>query len=162
MLDVRRGRSASPLETVFNTDQTRIRPTPEMMRMNSTDNARRVLDDRLHLGVGFKEHERTEVLEILSALATHLAHWDPSDIEIDVSVHDRGGKEQRVTLRALLPDFPPLVAVANDRDLRHALSEAKRDLIRQIDRHKSEREPKENRLLRRETIRRPVARRDRA
>ena len=128
-----------------------------LMGMSSTDNARRDrLDERsLRLGAGFKEQEREQVLEVLSVLGPHLARWDPSEVDVDVSVHERGGKEQRVTLRAHLPGYPPLVAVGYDQDLLRALAEAKRDLITQIDRHKAEREPKSNRQLRRDTIRRP-------
>jgi ribosome-associated translation inhibitor RaiA len=62
-------------------------------------------------------------------------------VDVEVSVQDRGGKEQRVTLRTTVPGLPPLVAVADDRDLTRALGEAKRELIRQIDHHKSAREP---------------------
>lgn len=125
--------------------------------MGSNDNARQDrLDERsIRLGAGFKEQEQEQVLEALSALGPHLARWDPSEVEVDVSVHERGGKEQRVTLRAFLPGCPPLVAVGNDRDLMRALAEAKKDLITQIDRHKKEREPKSNRQLRRDTIRHP-------
>lgn len=128
-----------------------------LIGMSNTDNARRDrLDERsFRLGAGFKEQEREQVLEELSALGPHLARWDPSEVEVDVSVRERGGKEQRVTLRAFLPGCPPLVAVGYDRDLMRALAEAKRDLITQIDRHKTEREPKSNRQLRRDTIRHP-------
>jgi len=56
-------------------------------------------------------------------------------VDVEVSVQDRGGKEQRVTLRTTVPGLPPLVAVAGDRDLTRALGEAKRELIRQIDHH---------------------------
>jgi ribosome-associated translation inhibitor RaiA len=107
------------------------------------------------VGAGFKERERPYLLEALAALGPHLARWNPDDVDLEVSVHDRGGKEQRVTLRAILPGFPALVAVAADRDLTRALGEAKRELIRQIEHHKSEREPKNNRRLRSETIRHP-------
>jgi transcription elongation GreA/GreB family factor len=70
-------------------------------------------------------------------------------------MQDRGGKQQRVTLRTKLPGLPPLVAVADEQDLTRALAEANRELIRQIDRHKSEREPMDSRRLRSETIRHP-------
>jgi ribosome-associated translation inhibitor RaiA len=125
--------------------------------MSNADNERReAFDERaVHLGAGFKEQERHHVLEMLSGLWVHVGRWDPSEVDVEVSVHDREGKEQRVTLRASLPGLPPLVAVSQDRDLTRALGEAKRELIRQIDRHKSEREPMKNRQLRRETIRRP-------
>ncbi|MGO8939674.1 MAG: hypothetical protein ACLQLO_22015 [Mycobacterium sp.] len=109
----------------------------------------------LHVGAGFKERERQHVLEALSTLGPHLGRWDPNDVVVDVSVQDRGGKEQRVTLRTSLPGFPPLVAVADNRDLTRALGEAKHGLIRQIEHQKSEREPMNNRRLRSATARHP-------
>jgi hypothetical protein len=109
----------------------------------------------IHVGAGFTEREHPHVIETLSALGPHLGRWNPDDVDVDVSVHDRGGKEQSVTLRTTLPGFPPLVANAADQDVMRALGEAKHELIRQIDRHLSEREPMKNRQLRRETIRHP-------
>jgi ribosome-associated translation inhibitor RaiA len=111
----------------------------------------------VHMGAGVKEHERPHVLETLSALAPHLGRWDAHDVGVEVSVQDRDGKEQRVTLRTTLPGFPPLIAVADDPHLTRALSEAKRELIRQIEHQKTAREPKNNRQLRSKTIRQPGA-----
>ena len=115
--------------------------------MSRADNERRdVFDERaIHLGAGFKEQERPHVLETLAALGAHLKRWNPDEVDVEVSVQDRGGKEQRVTLRTTLPGLPPLVAVADDRDLTRALGEAKRELIGQIDHHKSAREPMNSR-----------------
>jgi ribosome-associated translation inhibitor RaiA len=125
--------------------------------VSRADNERRdVFDERaIHLGAGFKEQERPQVLETLAALGVHLKRWNPDEVDVEVSVQDRGGKEQRVTLRTTLPGLPPLVAVADDRDLTRALGEAKRELIRQIDHHKSAREPMNSHQLRSETIRHP-------
>ncbi len=109
----------------------------------------------LHLGVGFKEKEREHVVEALSTLGPHLGRWDPQDVVVYVSLQDRDGKEQRVTLRTSLPGFPSLVAVAENPDLDWALGEAKYDLIRQIEHQKSEREPMNNRRLRSATVRHP-------
>ena len=82
--------------------------------MSRADNERRdVFDERaIHLGAGFKEQERPHVLETLAALGAHLKRWNPDEVDVEVSVQDRGGKEQRVTLRTTLPGLPPLVAVA--------------------------------------------------
>lgn len=109
----------------------------------------------LHLGAGFKEKERRHVVEELSTLGPHLGRWDSHDVVVDVSLQDRGGKEQRVTLRTSLPGFPPLVAVADNPDLTRALGEAKHELVRQIEHQKSEREPMNNRRLRNTTVRHP-------
>ena len=125
--------------------------------MSKADNQRQdEFDTRaIHVGAGFTEREHPHVLETLSGLGQHLGRWNPDDVDVEVSVHDRGGKEQSVTLRTTLPGFPPLVANAAEQDLTRALGEAKRELISQIDRHLSEREPMKNRRLRRETIRHP-------
>lgn len=120
--------------------------------MSETQNQRPdVLDEVLRFGTGFKDGERPWVQEALSALAPHLARWSADDVDVEISVKDRDGKEQHVTLRADLPGYSPLVAVAADPNLDRALAEAKRELIRQIEDHKSMREPKHNRRLRRTT-----------
>jgi hypothetical protein len=101
--------------------------------------------------------ERPFVLDSLSTLGPYLGRWDPRDVDIDVSLQDRGGNEQRITLRTTLPGLPPLVAVAENPDVARALGEAKRELIRQLEHQKSAREPMNNPRLRRATIRHPGA-----
>jgi ribosome-associated translation inhibitor RaiA len=115
--------------------------------MNSDDQQRDIFDeDVLHLGAGFKEKERPHVLETLSTLGPHLlGRWDPRDVHVEVSLQDRGGKEQRVTLRTSLPGHAPIVAVAENTDITHALTEAKRELIRQLEHQKSARDPMSSR-----------------
>jgi ribosome-associated translation inhibitor RaiA len=120
--------------------------------VSEAENQRRnVLDEVLRLGAGFKEGERAWVLDALSALVPHLARWDPDDLDVEISAKDRDGKEQHITLRVDLPGYSPLVAVVADRNLNRALAEAKHELIRQIEDHKSMREPKHNRHLRKKT-----------
>jgi ribosome-associated translation inhibitor RaiA len=109
----------------------------------------------IHVGAGFVAKERPHVLEALSTLGPHLGRWDPSQVDIDVTLQDRGGKEQRVTLRTTLPGRPQLVAVADNPDLTRALCDAKRELIRQLEHQKSTREPMKSRRLRSATIRHP-------
>jgi len=109
----------------------------------------------IHVGAGFVAKERPHVLEALSTLALHLGRWDPRDVDVEVCLQNRGGKEQRITLRTSLPGLPPLVAVAENPDLSRALSEANRELIRQLEHQKSAREPMNNHRLRCATIRRP-------
>ena len=122
----------------------------------SDDNQRNVLRENvIHVGAGFVAKERPHVLEALSTLGPHLGRWDPSQVDIDVTLQDRGGKEQRVTLRTTLPGRPQLVAVADNPDLTRALCDAKRELIRQLEHQKSTREPMKSRRLRSATIRHP-------
>ena len=110
-----------------------------------------VLDTALDLGDGFTAEDRPWVLEALASLAPHLGRWDPDQVSLELSVKERDNKEQQVRLQANLPGFPPLVATAADRDLNHALAEAKRELIRQLEDEKKKREPKNNRALRKRT-----------
>jgi ribosome-associated translation inhibitor RaiA len=125
--------------------------------MSKSDNKQRNVfgENVLHVGSGFVEKERPHVLEVLSTLEPHLGRWDPRDVDVEVSLQDRGGKEQRVTLRTSLPGLPPLVAVADNSDLTRALCDAKRELIRQLEHQKAAREPMHNRRLSSATIRHP-------
>lgn len=127
--------------------------------MSKSQDAERILfrENVIRVGAGFVAKERPFVMDSLSGLAPHLGRWDPRDVNIDVSLQDRGGNEQRVTLRTRLPGLPPLVAVAENPDINHALGEAKRELIRQLEHQKSAREPMNNHRLRRATIRHPGA-----
>lgn len=112
-------------------------------------------EDVLHVGAGFKEKERPHVLETLSTLGPHLlGRWDPRDVDVEVSLQDRGGKEQRVTLRTSLPGHAPLIAVAENPDITRAICEAKRELIRQLEHQKSARDPMSSRRRNSATIRR--------
>jgi ribosome-associated translation inhibitor RaiA len=125
------------------------------MKMRDDNQRNSVRENVIHVGAGFVAKERPHVLAALSTLETHLGRWDSRDVDVDVSLQDRGRREQRVTLRTSLPGLPPLVAVADDPDLTRALGEAKRELIQQLEHQKSAREPMNNRRLRRATIRHP-------
>jgi ribosome-associated translation inhibitor RaiA len=118
--------------------------------MKSDDEQRDIFGENvLHIGAGFKEKERPHVLEALSTLGPHLlGRWDPRDVDVEASLQD-----QRVTLRTSLPGHAPLVAVAENPDITHALSEAKRELIRQLEHQKSARDPMSNRRQSSATIR---------
>lgn len=124
----------------------------------SVNKQRNILRENvIHVGAGFAAKERPHVLTALSTLALHLGRWDTRDVDVEVTVQDRGGKEQRVTLRTTLPGRPQLIAVAENPDITRALTEAKRELIRQLEHQKSAREPMNNRRLRHATIRRAAA-----
>jgi hypothetical protein len=112
-------------------------------------------ENAIHVGAGFVAKERAHIVDMLSALGPHLGRWDPSDVNVEVTLQDRGGKEQRVTLRATVPGHQPLIAVAENPDINHALSECKRELIRQLEHQKSVDEPMNNRRLRRASVRHP-------
>jgi ribosome-associated translation inhibitor RaiA len=110
----------------------------------------------IHVGAGFLAKERPHVIQTLSTLEAHLGRWDSHDVDIEVTLQDRGGKEQRITLRTTLPGHPLLVAVAENPDITRALCDAKRELTRQLEHQMSTHDPMNNRRLRRATIRHPV------
>jgi ribosome-associated translation inhibitor RaiA len=143
------------LPASFTNQIARDEVTISMMRRSSDGTHNPLGEYVLHMGVGFVAKERPHVLEALAALEPHLGHWNPLDISLEVSLQDRGRKEQRVTLRTTLPGLQPLVAVADSRDITRALHEAKHELIRQIEHQKSAREPMHNRKLGHDTIRHP-------
>jgi ribosome-associated translation inhibitor RaiA len=60
-------------------------------------------------------------------------------VDLEISVKDRTGPEQKITLEALLPGLGLVVATSAHRDLDHALIEARKELIRQIDDEKAKR-----------------------
>ncbi len=126
--------------------------------MRNSDHSKRntFRENMIHVGAGFLAKEHPHVIETLSTLEAHLGRWDSKDVDVEVTLQDRGGKEQRITLRTTLPGHPLLVAVAENPDITHALCDAKRELTRQLEHQKSTHDPMNNRRLRRETIRHPV------
>jgi ribosome-associated translation inhibitor RaiA len=107
-----------------------------------------VLDSTLRFAGGFHDNERAHVLDVLAPLEKHLARWSADEVELTLSVKDRGSPEQRVTLEAKLGGWPLLVAKGADADIDRALHEARKELIRQIEDERSRRVPKDNRKLR--------------
>jgi hypothetical protein len=105
----------------------------------------RILDERLRLGAGFAAADRAHVLDILSSLDRHLAHWSPDRVDLEISVKDRRGPEQKVTLEAWLPGWQPLVATSAGRELDHALVDVRKDMIRRIEDEKTRRGPHKGR-----------------
>jgi ribosome-associated translation inhibitor RaiA len=104
----------------------------------------RILAERLRLGFGFTAGHRRHVLDLLSGLERHLERWDPDQVDLEISVKDRRGSEQKVTFEAWLPKWPPLVASSSDRDLDKALIEVRKEMIRQIEDAKGKHGPYEN------------------
>ncbi len=104
----------------------------------------RILAERLRLGFGFGAAHRSHVLDLLSSLERHLARWDPDQVDLEISVKDRHGPEQKVTLEAWLPQWPPLVATSSARDLDAAVIEVRREMIRQIEDEKAKRGPRQH------------------
>ena len=109
------------------------------------------LEERLRLGVGFAAADRSRVLGALSALAPHLSGWEHDQVDLEVSLKDTGGPDQKVTLQAWLAGRAHLVATSLARDLYLALADVLRDLIRLFEDEWSRREPRERRKTRKRT-----------
>jgi ribosome-associated translation inhibitor RaiA len=111
--------------------------------MSGTDNSPTgILDERLSLGAGFAAADRPHILGALSALTPHLSGWEHNQVDLEVSLKDTEGPDQKVTLQAWLAGRAHLVATSHERDLDHALAEVRRDLIRQIEDERSRRQPR--------------------
>jgi ribosome-associated translation inhibitor RaiA len=106
------------------------------------------LEERLRLGAGLTAADRPRVLGALSALAPHLSGWEHNQVDLEVSLKDSNGPDQKLTLQAWLARRAHLVASSHERDLDHALAEVRRDLIRQIEEERSRREPRKRRKTR--------------
>jgi ribosome-associated translation inhibitor RaiA len=120
--------------------------------MSGTENGPAgTLEERLRLGAGFGAADRLRILEALSALAPHLSGWEHDQLDLEVSLKDTEGPDQKVTLQAWLPGRAHLVATSHERDLDHALAEVRRDLIRQVEDERSRREPRKRRKTRKRT-----------
>jgi hypothetical protein len=116
--------------------------------VSRSESSRNILDEVLHLSGGFSEADRPRALDALSAVVPHLSRWQPDEMVMDVSVKDRDGREQTVTLRAELSGYPQLLVKATHPHLDAALAGARREFIRQLEDEKQKRDPKSNRLLR--------------
>ena len=106
------------------------------------------LEERLRLGAGFAAADRPRILHALSALVPHLSGWEHHQVDLEASIKDADGPDQKVTLQAWLAGRAHLVATSHERDLDHALAEVRRELIRQIEDERSRRDPREGRKTR--------------
>jgi ribosome-associated translation inhibitor RaiA len=106
------------------------------------------LDERLRLGASFAAVDRPRILRALSALAPHLSRWEHDQVDLEVSLKDTEGPDQKVTVQAWLAGRAHLVATSHQHALDHALAEVHRDLIRQIEEERSRREPRKRRKTR--------------
>jgi ribosome-associated translation inhibitor RaiA len=118
--------------------------------MTGTPDDTAVIDQRLHLATGFHASERDWVVDRLAALGSRLRSFRSEQIDLQISLKDRRGVEQHVTLECWISRTPRihLVATSSKHDLPDALNEVRNELIRQIDEAKTRTEPRSNRALR--------------
>ncbi|HWG61877.1 MAG TPA: hypothetical protein VG253_09205 [Streptosporangiaceae bacterium] len=98
------------------------------------------LEESLRLGAGFGTGDREHVLEALAPLNRHLAHWNPEQVDLEISVKNREGPQQKVMLEAWLAGWPAVLATSKDRDLDRAVIEVRKEMIRRIEDEKAKRD----------------------
>jgi ribosome-associated translation inhibitor RaiA len=106
------------------------------------------LDERLRLGAGFAAADRPRILGALAGLEPHLSGWEHDQVDLEVSLKDAEGPDQKVTLQAWLAGRAHLVATSHERDPDLALAAVRRELIRQIEEERSRRKPRKRRKTR--------------
>jgi ribosome-associated translation inhibitor RaiA len=109
-------------------------------------NAASTVADSLRLGHGFRNDERSMIVERLARLDHRLAGI--AGVELELSVKDRDSRKQRTVLEARVPRWQTLVATSTEVDIDDALAEVRDDLLRQLNDQKTRNEPRNNRLKR--------------
>ena len=97
----------------------------------------------LRIAPEFRGDEHDEIRDRLSAkLDARLRGFREDQVELEVSVKDRDSSQQKVTLEAWISTKGPshFVATATDGDVQAALSHARDELHRQIDRFLNKRQ----------------------
>jgi ribosome-associated translation inhibitor RaiA len=90
------------------------------------------------------------VVRRLAALGSRLRSFPDTQIDLEISLKERRGTDQRVTLECWINRTPRLhlVSTSVERELAAALNEVRDDLIRQVDDAKTRTEPSNNRVKR--------------
>lgn len=112
------------------------------------DQQTQILDDRLRLGTGFRDDERDRVLEQLQALEKRLAHFKPDSVDLEISVKERDGADQKLTLEAWIGGLPHFAVSSSSPEMAIALREVREELARQIGDAIDKRDPHRNKHLR--------------
>jgi hypothetical protein len=74
--------------------------------------------DRLRIVPEFRPDEYDRIRELLfGRLERRLSRWDPSQVELELSVKDRDTSKQRMTLECWISGVPRMVATSTERDL---------------------------------------------
>ena len=88
---------------------------------------RSVLQERLRLGTGFEESERSSVIERLGGLEKRLGSFPEDTLELELSIKERDGADQRLTLECWMAGQTRLVSTSANTPLERALIEVRDD-----------------------------------
>jgi hypothetical protein len=120
--------------------------------MGETSDDRATVSGCLRLGAGFRAAEREEVVGWLSRLDDRLRSFRDDEVDMELSVKERDGAGQKVTLEVWLARLPRVVGTGEGGDVAAGVGEARDEVIRQIGDLLGRREPQANRH-RRDSIR---------
>ena len=99
------------------------------------------IQERLRLVPEFRTDEREGILDVLfGRLERRLAHWQPEQVELELSVKERDKPGQRTVLECWISGVPRMVATSTEADLDRAVVEVRDDLFRQLNRYLTKRE----------------------
>lgn len=103
--------------------------------MSSPTHRPTVIDQRLRLGIGFLDADRSGLVARLAALGSTLRSFPDRHVDLELSVTDRDGVDQQVTLQCWVSRIPRLrqLAISSARELPVALNEVRDELIRQVE-----------------------------
>lgn len=103
--------------------------------MNASREDSTVIAQRLHLATGFLSSERDWIVRRLTALGSRLRSFPDTQVELEISLKERHGADQRVTLECWISRTPRLhlVSTSSAHELAVAVGEVRDDLIRQVD-----------------------------
>ncbi len=94
---------------------------------DGTDNLR-----GFRLGTGFQMSEREEIVAQFAPLGARLRSFDADTVDMELSVKERDGADQHVTLEIWVAGRERLVSMSSRGDLRAALQEVRDDSVRQL------------------------------
>ncbi|WP_433830506.1 HPF/RaiA family ribosome-associated protein [Actinoplanes sp. CA-015351] len=106
------------------------------------------IEECLRLGAGFSQGDRNWITELFSTLDSRLAGFHADATDLELSVKERGGKGQHVSLICRISGRDEIVTTSSEEDLHAAVMDARDDLRRKLNDSKTKQEPRHNRHLR--------------
>ncbi len=98
-------------------------------------------NDRLRIVPEFRSDERDGILELMfGRLERRLSHWQPEQVELELSVKERDTSSQRTVLECWIAGVPRMVATSTEADIDRAVVEVRDDLFRQLNRYVTRKE----------------------
>jgi ribosome-associated translation inhibitor RaiA len=97
--------------------------------------------ERVRIVSDFRTDEHEHILALLfGRLERRLEHWQPEQVELELSMKGRDAKDQRTVLECWISGVPRMVATSLEQDVDKAVVEVRDDLYRQLNRYLTRRE----------------------